>query len=655
MQLRGPIRRVCSALAVAVLGVASALPLAAAATRPAAAATSGWAPLGGEWSVREFSWATGGEGSNDVVLGPDGRMWTTFGASGALGALAADGGRTVYPASSSSSGPSSITVGPDAALWFTEQTAGRVGRMTVDGALVTVALAPGAQPSGITVGPDGAIWFTLFGTDRIGRIDPVSLELLEFDLPSFVQKPIGITAGVDGALWFTVEGGIGRIDTQGNSTVYDIDRSGAAPVAITTLSTGELAYVDFAADRLGRVSLAGAIVEAELPAGTGPADIGEGPTGLWVSSQGQEAMLRIRADGTVLDTVALTTDAAPDGLTFDRSGTLWVAEPEGARLAAVDPGPSPFETLELPTGTAVLRTQPTDDGGLWFSHDEGVGRVDPSGSVTLVPMPSADPQVIGITVGPDGNLWGVRGQASIVVRVTPDLVVTEFSVPGTNPEMAEITVGPDGALWFTLTNAGEVGRITTDGVVTTFPIGPGSTPVGIVTGADGRLWVALSDKDEIAAVTTDGTVTRYPLLGTGIQPQQVTLGPDGAVWYSGFNFGSVGRATTTGEVTAWNLQTFVFGIDAAADTGVWFGYFLAGSMGRFDPARGADLLTVPPGRLSDVSVGVTHVYAPLTLRSEAQILRLDLTTPLTPPLEPVVPVPPAPAPAPVVVTPAFTG
>ena len=142
----------------------------------------------------------------------------------------------------------------------------------------------------------------------------------------------------------------------------------------------------------------------------------------------------------------------------------------------------------------------------------------------------------------------------------------------------------------------------------------------------------------IGAATTDATLSSYPLLGANVQPERVTLGPDGEVWYSGFNFGSVGRVTTSGSVEAWNLQTFVLGIDGAADVGVWFGYFLNQSLGRFDPAKGADLVVVPRGELSDVRVGPDHVYFPITLEGNGALHRLDLATPLVPPLVPLVPV-----------------
>ena len=104
---------------------------------------------------------------------------------------------------------------------------------------------------------------------------------------------------------------------------------------------------------------------------------------------------------------------------------------------------------------------------------------------------SPNAQPLGITRGPDGNLWFTEIEGNRIGRVTPLGVVTEFSAgmsPGAFP--LGITAGPDGNLWFTEL-AGRIGRITPLGVVTEFSAGisPGDPePEGITVGPDGNLW-----------------------------------------------------------------------------------------------------------------------------------------------------------------------
>src|SRR5262249_57150985 len=92
-----------------------------------------------------------------------------------------------------------------------------------------------------------------------------------------------------------------------------------------------------------------------------------------------------------------------------------------------------------------------------------------------IPTPNGQP--IGITRGPDGNLWFTERHA--IGRITPAGVITEFSAGlATGSSPAEITAGPDGNLWFTEEN-GAIGRITPAGVITQFTVGssPHTTPL----------------------------------------------------------------------------------------------------------------------------------------------------------------------------------
>jgi virginiamycin B lyase len=76
------------------------------------------------------------------------------------------------------------------------------------------------------------------------------------------------------------------------------------------------------------------------------------------------------------------------------------------------------------------------DGAIWFSRGDGrIGRIDPAGAVSSVPV-----------LTPDGSPYG-------------------------------LCAGPDRTLWYTLLAADRVGRISLDG--------------GIEAGAEGSVWVAL--------------------------------------------------------------------------------------------------------------------------------------------------------------------
>ena len=79
---------------------------------------------------------------------------------------------------------------------------------------------------------------------------------------------------------------------------------------------------------------------------------------------------------------------------------------------------------------------------------------------------------VGITAGPDGNLWFTEIGGNRIGRITPTGTVTEFSSGITaGSEPLGITAGPDGNLWFTEIGGNRIGRITPTGTVTEFSTG----------------------------------------------------------------------------------------------------------------------------------------------------------------------------------------
>src|SRR5437764_15221761 len=70
-----------------------------------------------------------------------------------------------------------------------------------------------------------------------------------------------------------------------------------------------------------------------------------------------------------------------------------------------------------------------------------------AGTVTEFHTPAGSGDPVGITTGPDGNLWFAAGAA--IGRITTSGSVTGFPVPAPLVGPQFITAGPDGNLWFT--------------------------------------------------------------------------------------------------------------------------------------------------------------------------------------------------------------
>ncbi len=95
-----------------------------------------------------------------------------------------------------------------------------------------------------------------------------------------------------------------------------------------------------------------------------------------------------------------------------------------------------------------------------------------AGTITEFSIPPAESDPVGITAGPDGNLW-FTDSASAIGRITTKGHVTGFPIPTANSGLFGITAGSDGNLWFTEETSNKIGRITTAGLVTEFLSGVG--------------------------------------------------------------------------------------------------------------------------------------------------------------------------------------
>jgi len=193
----------------------------------------------------------------------------------------------------------------------------------------------------------------------------------------------------------------------------------------------------------------------------------------------------------------------------------------------------------------------------------GIFQMTPSGALTVL-QPLLDlfgytlddwSTVSGLTLGPDGNFYGVAQSSSSIFRITPGGTMTTLhTFDGTDgfAGFSTLTVGPDGAFYGTAENGGPnpytpgtIFKITADGTFTllyTFSGSDGQGPIGGLTlGPDGNFY----GMTEYGGTTTyGGTIFRmtpagvlttlYDLNGTERLPAEqispdaaLVLGPDG--------------------------------------------------------------------------------------------------------------------------------
>jgi streptogramin lyase len=208
-------------------------------------------------------------GVQDLLAGPDNRMWLTSGSplSAQIGAMATDGTATNYPNSSWMQGTFGITVGPDNNLWVGLGDA--IGVVDTSGAVVHTYPMPSANDSNIralVLGPDGNVWFTLdttaAGPAGIGKITPTGTVTI-FNTPVSPGQgslPFGLAVGPDNRIWYADRNAdwIGAFATNATSaadvTTYPTNHSNTGLLYITRGSDGRMWFNEFNRNALGAIT-----------------------------------------------------------------------------------------------------------------------------------------------------------------------------------------------------------------------------------------------------------------------------------------------------------------------------------------------------------------------------------------------------------------
>src|SRR5947209_2293049 len=125
-------------------------------------------------------------------------------------------------------------------------------------------------------------------------------------------------------------------------------------------------------------------------------------------------------------------------------------------------------------------------GYLGIQHVEKVAYEQNEVTFTDFPLPQ-NSHIESITAGQDGNFWftlsilqvgNTYGTPPDIGRITPSGTISLFPLPSINEVPGSITTGPDGNLWFTEAVAspdgqsaiGTIGRITPSGVISKFAL-----------------------------------------------------------------------------------------------------------------------------------------------------------------------------------------
>jgi virginiamycin B lyase len=181
--------------------------------------------------------------------------------------------------------PHDVAPAPDGHVWYTAQAQGALGILDPKtGRTEQIPLGPNSAPHGVIIGPDRAAWITDGGQNAIVRVDPATKVVKLFPLPADFANANLNTATFDakGILWFTGQNGVyGRVDPANGKVEAWKAPKGVGPYGITTTPKGDVWYASFAGDHIAKIDTVSGDA-AMVP----PPKPGVHPRRVWSDSKG---------------------------------------------------------------------------------------------------------------------------------------------------------------------------------------------------------------------------------------------------------------------------------------------------------------------------------------------------------------------------------
>jgi virginiamycin B lyase len=269
--------------------------------------------------------------------------------------------------------PHDVAPAGDGTVWYTAQATGRLGRLDPDtGRTTEIPLGEGSAPHGVIVGPDGAPWITDGGLNAIVRVDPATEAVRRFPLPDDRPAVNLNTATFDrrGILWFTGQGGVyGSVDPRGGRLrVFDAPR-GAGPYGITTTPDGGVWYASLAGSHIAGIDPASGkatVLEPPTPDQGARRVWSDSKGRLWVSEWNAGRLGRYDpAAGRWQEWELPGQGPQPYAVYVDDRDMVWLSDFAANALVRFDPATERFASFPLPTADGRVRQLLGRRGELW--------------------------------------------------------------------------------------------------------------------------------------------------------------------------------------------------------------------------------------------------------------------------------------------------
>jgi virginiamycin B lyase len=269
--------------------------------------------------------------------------------------------------------PHDVAPAPDGTVWYTAQAQGAIGVLDPKtGATKQFRLGPDSAPHGVIIGPDRAAWVTDGGQNAIARVDPATKAVKLYPLPKNFPDANLNTATFDrkGVLWFTGQNGVyGRVDPATSKVEAWKAPKGAGPYGITTTPNGEVWYASLAGDHITKIdTVSGDALMIPPPRpGVGPRRIwSDSKNMLWVSFWNSGEVGRYDRLNKAWKVWAIPNSKSGCYAVYvDDKDKIWLTDWSNNAIVRFDPASEKFESFPSNRRRADVRQLNGRPGEVW--------------------------------------------------------------------------------------------------------------------------------------------------------------------------------------------------------------------------------------------------------------------------------------------------
>lgn len=278
--------------------------------------------------------------------------------------------------------PHDVAPAPDGKVWYTAQAQGALGLLDPKtGKVEQIPLGADSAPHGVIVGPDRAAWVTDGGQNAIVRVDPATRAVKLFPLPAEFSNANLNTATFDakGILWFTGQNGMyGRVDPSTGKVEAWKAPKGVGPYGITTTPKGDVWYASLAGDHIAKIDTVSGDAMMVLPprAGVHPRRVWSDSKGMiWTSFWTTGEVGRYDPNGKAWKVWPLPKSGSGCYAVYvDSQDKVWLTDFTANAVVRFDPDTEKFDSFPSNRRGADVRQLSGRAGEVWGA-ESGVDRL----------------------------------------------------------------------------------------------------------------------------------------------------------------------------------------------------------------------------------------------------------------------------------------